>query len=287
MQIPAHAALSGRAFEARTPVPLWPAGAPGALGDGPGHSPTLTPYLPEAGSGSGAALLVCPGGGYGMLADHEGHDYALWLGSLGIASLCLRYRLGTDGYRHPRMLEDAARALRTVRANAAAWAIDPARIGVMGSSAGGHLAASLLTHFDAGQADAADPIERVSSRPDLGILCYPVITLGPLGHAGSRQNLLGDDPPAELVELLSNERQVTPHTPPCFLWHTWEDGAVPVENSLLFATALRQSGVPFDLHIYESGAHGLGLGDEPPFANAHPWVRDLRFWLEQRGFGAV
>jgi acetyl esterase/lipase len=272
------------AHPSQTPIPLWRGQAPGALGQQPHDIPTITPYLPDAAKRTGAAMVICPGGGYGNLAAHEGHDYALWLGMHGITSFVLRYRLGSNGYRHPRMLEDAARAVRIVRAHAEQWQIDPKRVGIMGSSAGGHLAATLLTHFDAGQMDAADPIERESSRPDLGILCYPVISMGPLAHEGSRQNLLGDDPSDELVHLLSNERHVTPQTPPCFLWHTWEDPAVKVENSLEFAAALRRNGVPFDLHVYQEGRHGLGLGDVPPFHNAHPWAHDLAVWLKVQGF---
>jgi acetyl esterase/lipase len=154
----------------------------------------------------------------------------------------------------------------------------------MGSSAGGHLASTLLTHFDAGNPGAADPIERQSSRPDLGILCYPVISMGPNTHPGSKNNLLGKEPSPELVKLLSNELKVTPQTPPCFVWHTFEDQAVKVENSLDFAAALRQAGVPFDLHIYQKGRHGIGLADKPPFANAHPWTQDCLFWLKMQGF---
>jgi acetyl esterase/lipase len=266
------------------PIPLWPGAAPGALGDEEADRPTLTPYLPAPETASGAAIVVCPGGGYGGLAAHEGRDYALWLNQHGVAAFVLKYRLGSRGYRHPVMLQDAARAVRTVRARAAEWGCDPRRIGLMGSSAGGHLASTLLTHFDAGRPEAADPVERVSSRPDLGILCYPVITLGEFTHAGSKQNLLGPNPPAELVELLSNEKQVTRDTPPCFLWHTWEDPVVPVENTLQFAAALRRAGVPFDLHIYEKGGHGLGLGDRPPFARTHPWAADCLYWLKARGF---
>lgn len=266
------------------PIPLWAGGAPGALGTAPEDIPTLTPYPSAPGKATGAAIVICPGGGYGHLAAHEGNDYALWLNDLGVTAFVLKYRLGARGYRHPRMLEDAARALRLVRARARRWNIDTKRVGVMGSSAGGHLAATLLTHFDAGRPDAADPIERESSRPDLGILCYAVISMGPLGHAGSRQNLLGDNPSPELIESLSNERQVTPQTPPCFLWHTWEDQTVKVENSLEFAAALRRNGVPFDLHVYQKGRHGLGLADKPPFANAHPWSKDLAFWLREQGF---
>jgi acetyl esterase/lipase len=176
------------------------------------------------------------------------------------------------------MLQDAARALRSVRANASNWKIDPKRIGVMGSSAGGHLASTLVTHFEAGNPAASDPIERVSSRPDLGILCYPVISMGATTHQGSKRNLLGKDPDPALVWLLSNELQVTPETPPCFLWHTLDDKSVLVENSLDFAKSLRRAGVPFDLHIYQKGRHGIGL------ANGHPWTKDCLFWLKEQKF---
>jgi acetyl esterase/lipase len=265
-------------------VPLWTSGAPGSLGSGTNDIPTLTPYLVTGTQGVPAAMVVCPGGGYGGLAAHEGHDYALWLNGQGISAFVLKYRLGSQGYRHPVMLQDAARAVRLVRSRATEWRIDVKRVGIMGSSAGGHLASTLLTHFDAGNPGATDPVDRESSRPELGILCYPVITMGEFTHAGSRQNLLGKEPSADLIRLLSNELQVTKETPPCFLWHTWEDTAVKVENSLEFAAALRRAGVLFDLHIYEKGRHGLGLGDKPPFANPHPWVNDCRFWLKARGF---
>ena len=182
------------------------------------------------------------------------------------------------------MLNDAARALRLVRARSGEWKIDPHRVGIMGSSAGGHLASTLLTHFDAGKPDADDPVERPSSRPDLGILCYPVITMGERTHQGSKNNLLGKDPSPELVKLLSNELQVTKETPPCFIFHTDEDTAVPVENSLAFAAALRRAGVPFDLHIYQKGRHGIGLADQPPFEHPHPWANDCLFWLKEQGF---
>lgn len=276
--------MSQQISDARQIIPLWNAAAPGALGDRPNDVPAITPYLADAALATGAAMLICPGGGYGALAAHEGHDYALWLNAQGMSCFVLRYRLGSDGYRHPSMLHDVSRALRFVRANAAQWQIDPQRIGVMGSSAGGHLAATLLTHFDAGQPDAEDAVERVSSRPDLGILCYAVISMGPIGHEGSRMNLLGADAPADLVELLSNELHVTAETPPCFIWHTWEDQSVKVENSLEFAAALRRNNIPFDLHIYQNGRHGIGLNDQPPFRNAHPWSHDLAFWLQEQGF---
>jgi acetyl esterase/lipase len=270
--------------EALPPLPLWSAGAPGALGAADQDIPTLTPYLPDAAGATGAAIVVCPGGGYGGLAAHEGHDYALWLNQHGVAAFVLKYRLATHGYRHPAMLQDAARAVRTVRARAGEWKVDPRRVGIMGSSAGGHLASTALTHFEAGNPDAADPVERESSRPDLGILCYAVISLGEFTHQGSKRNLLGDQPDASLVVSLSNETQVTKDTPPCFIWHTWEDTAVPVENSLQFAAALRRAGVPFDLHIYQKGRHGIGLDDKPPFARPHPWAADGLFWLKEQGF---
>ncbi len=184
------------------------------------------------------------------------------------------------------MLEDAARSVRFVRSWAADFSVDPKRVGIMGSSAGGHLASSLLTHFDLGNAAAQDPVDRLSCRPDFGILCYAVISMGELTHQGSKDNLLGKNPPADLVKLLSNELQVTKDTPPCFLWHTGEDRAVKVENSLEFAAALQRSGVPFDLHIYQNGAHGIGLKDKPPFEHAHPWTRDLAFWMKERGIAS-
>ena len=265
--------------------PLWPDGVPGALGKDSKDIPTLTPFLPPAEKASGAAIVICPGGGYGGLADHEGSQYARWLNEQGIAGFVLKYRLGSAGYRHPAMLQDAARALRIVRSRAEEWKLDPKRIGIMGSSAGGHLASTLVTHFDAGKPDATDPIERASSRPDLGILCYPVISMGANTHQGSKNNLLGKDPSPELVRDLSNELQVTKDTPPCFLWHTWEDKGVKIENALSFANALQAAGVRFDLHVYERGPHGLGLGtrDWQP-EKRHPWTRDCEFWLKERGF---
>lgn len=265
--------------------PLWPDVAPGALGAEAKDIPTLTPFLPPPEKATGAAIVICPGGGYGGLADHEGSQYARFLNEHGVAGFVLKYRLGSAGYRHPVMLQDAARALRTVRARAGEWKLDPQRIGVMGSSAGGHLASTLATHHDAGIPDATDPIERVSSRPDLGILCYPVISMGEHTHQGSKNNLLGKDPSPELVRELSNELHVTKDTPPCFVWHTWEDKGVKIENALAFVGALQAAGVRFDFHVYERGPHGIGLGSrEYDPAKWHPWTRDLAFWLKERGF---
>ena len=229
-------------------------------------------------------MVICPGGGYAGLSPHEGNDYALWLNQYGVTCFVLKSRLGSGGYHHPAMLLDAARAMRWVRAHAADYKIDAHRIGIMGSSAGGHLASTLLTHFDTGNSNTADVIEQQSSRPDLGILCYAVITMGEFTHHGSRDNLLGKNPDPALVKLLSNELQVSDQTPPCFVWTTFEDKAVPMENSLMFASALRQHHVPFDLHVYQKGGHGMGLADKPPFAHPHPWAADCLVWLRVQGF---
>jgi len=268
----------------QTPLPLWPGGAPGALGTASNDIPTLTAYLPDPTNATGAAMVICPGGGYAHLAQHEGNDYALWLNQHGVTCFVLKYRLGSSGYHHPAMIHDAARAVRWVRANAAEYKVDPRRVGIMGSSAGGHLAATLLTHFDAGDTNAADAIDRQSSRPDLGILCYAVISMGEFAHKGSRNNLLGTNVSPELVKNLSNELQVTHDTPPCFLWTTFEDKTVPMENTMLFAEALRKNQVPFALHVYEKGGHGMGLKDKPPFAHPHLWANDCLLWLKENGF---
>jgi acetyl esterase/lipase len=270
--------------EMKEPIPLWPEGAPGALGTSSNDIPTLTPYLPDPTNATGAAMVICPGGGYQHLAAHEGNDYALWLNQHGITCFVLKYRLGLNGYRHPAMLNDAARAVRWVRAHADEYKINRHRVGIMGSSAGGHLAATLMTHFDAGDTNASDAVERQSSRPDLGILCYAVITFGEFAHKGSRDSLLGTNQTLELIQNLSAELQVTTNTPTCFMWCTFEDKTVPMENTLMFASALRKNHVPFDLHIYEQGRHGLGLNDKPPFNHPHPWANDCLFWLKVQKF---
>ena len=264
-------------------VRLWPDQAPGALGTEERDIPTVTPFLVRSNLPT-PAVVVLPGGGYGGHAQHEGRDYALWLNQQGLSAFVVKYRLGSHGYRHPIMLQDAARAVRLVRARSAEWDVDATRVAIIGSSAGGHLASTLLTQFDLGNPESTDAVERLSSRPDLGILCYPVITMGEYTHGGSKTNLLGPNPEPALVELLSNELQVKKTTPPCFVWHTWEDKAVRVENALIFAGALQKAGVPFDLHIYQQGRHGIGINDKPPFANPHPWTRDLLFWLRAHKF---
>jgi acetyl esterase/lipase len=260
---------------------LWEGDAPGAQGSGDKDIPTITLFKP-AGKSSGAAVVICPGGGYGALAFHEGQPVAEWLNSLGITGVVLKYRLGPK-YHHPVELGDVSRAIRTVRANSQKWGIDPKRIGVLGFSAGGHLASSAATHFDDGDANAADPVDRAGSRPDLAILVYPVLSLHePYVHKGSRRNLLGDSPDPKLVDLLSNETQVTAKTPPCFLVHTADDGGVPVQNSLEFAAACFKNKVPCELHVLEHGPHGFGLGGKDPVLST--WPQDAARWLERRGF---
>ncbi|HWW74419.1 MAG TPA: alpha/beta hydrolase [Pyrinomonadaceae bacterium] len=285
-KIAAPAASAGAAES----IVLWPQGAPGAMGKEAEDVPTLTPYPAPKEKATGAAIVICPGGGYGHLSlEYEGREVAEWLNTVGVTAFVLKYRLGPR-YHHPSMLQDAQRAIRTVRARASEWGVDPARVGILGFSAGGHLASTAGTHFDAGKPDASDPVERVSSRPDVMILIYPVITMREKTHAGSKKNLLGDNPSPELVALLSNEEQVTKASPPAFLVHTMTDAAVPVENTLMFVSALRRAGVPFELHLYERGPHGFGLGTARDNRPADPvlstWPARCADWLRLHGFAA-
>lgn len=271
----------------RTVIRLWEGDAPGALGSEDKDIPTLTLYFPDPQKATGAGVVVCPGGGYHGLANHEGEHYALWLNEQGISALVLKYRLASGGYHHPFILYDVARAIRYTRFMSGKWNIDPKRIGVMGSSAGGHLSSQILVHFGNGKSDDSDPIDRQSSRPDLGILCYPVISMLPeIGHAGCRESLIGKEPSAEMVKFASSEFNVKADTPPCFIWHTYEDVGVKVENSLVFASALSKAKVPFELHVYEKGHHGLGLGspDYNP-SKRLPWTVECSRWLKEQGFG--
>ncbi len=261
---------------------LWPGGTPDAKGTGPADKPEISIYLPPKEKATGAAVVVCPGGGYGGLAiSYEGHDVAAWLNTHGIAGIVLKYRVSP--YRHPAPLDDAQRAIRTVRSRAKELAVDPGKIGILGFSAGGHLASTAGTHFDEGRSDAKDPIDRASCRPDFLVLLYPVVSFtSEHTHRGSMRNLLGDKPDAKLVESLSNEKQVTRRTPPTFLVHTTEDTVVPPENSVLFYLACRKAGVPAELHLYEKGRHGLGLGPkDPAFAT---WPPHCLTWLKGAGY---
>jgi len=261
---------------------LWPKGAPGAKGQTARDKPTLTVWPAPADKANGAAVVICPGGGYGHLAvGHEGRDVAKWLNSFGVAAFMLKYRLGPK-YRHPAPLQDAQRAIRMVRASAEQWKVDPARVGILGFSAGGHLASTAGTHFDAGNVAAEDPVDRQGCRPDFMVLVYPVISFTTQHtHRGSRRNLLGDKPPAKLVESLSNEKQVTPKTPPTFLIHAGGDRGVPAENSVLFYMAMRKAKVPGELHIYEKGGHGFGLAPRDPVLST--WPDRCRQWMQARG----
>ncbi len=264
---------------------LWSQGAPGAKGDADGDKPSLTVYLPPKAKTTGAAVVICPGGGYGHLAmDHEGHQIARWLNSFGVAGFIVKYRHRNSGagYGHPAPLTDAQRAISTVRNRAGEFNVDPKRIGILGFSAGGHLASSAATHFHTGRTDTADKIDRVSCRPDFAVLIYPVISFTEwFTHKGSMRNLLGKEPDAELAKKFSNELQVTPETPPTFLVHTYGDTGVPAENSIYFYLALRKAKVPAEMHIYEKGRHGFGLG-----ASVGPvssWPRRCEEWMRDRG----
>lgn len=266
-------------------APLWPAGAPGALGPERIHNPHLTAFPAAPDRANGASVLVLPGGGYWNLADHEGSGYARWFTARGIHAAVLDYRLAQHGYRHPSMLRDAARGLRTLRAEARAAGRDPSRIAVIGSSAGGHLAASLSTlfaHPDASDT-ASDAIGRESARPDATILCYPVITLSEaFMHCGSRDNLLGPSPAPGLAELLSPNLQVRSDTPPAFVWHTADDPVVPVANATAYASSCWRADVPCALHVFPKGIHGLGL--PAPERAAPPWDAMLEHWLGELGW---
>jgi acetyl esterase/lipase len=263
-------------------VVLWPDGAPGAIGKEDADVPTLTIYLPAAPQATGAAIVVCPGGGYGGLAmDHEGHQVARLLTSRGIAAFILKYRLGPR-YHHPAMQQDVLQAIRYARWNADELAVRKDRIGVLGFSAGGHLASTAATLFDAGHAGSAAPIDAISSRPDFAALIYPVITMNQEStHKGSQRNLLGDSPSAELLAKLSTEKHVTARTPPTFLFHTNEDTGVPAENSVQFYLALRRAAVPGELHIFQKGQHGLGLAPADPALRV--WPELLFTWMQGLG----
>src|SRR5713226_236178 len=260
---------------------VWPQGAPGAVGEEEKDKPSLTVFLPPADKANGAAVVVCPGGGYGFLAvDHEGKQIAEWLNSLGVAAFVLKFRIAPR-YHHPAPLQDAQRAIRTVRANAKKWNLDSKRIGIWGFSAGGHLASTAGTHFDNGH-PAEDPVEEAGCRPDFLILAYPVITMdSSFTHMGSRVNLIGKNPDLKLVENLSNEKQVTQETPPTFLFQTNADSAVMAENAVQFYLALRKAKVPAELHIYEKGPHVVGLAPKDPLLP--PWKDRLQAWMKSRG----
>ena len=265
-------------------VPLWPNGAPGAHGNEPTDQPWVDVWQAAKDKANGAAFVVCPGGGYGGLAaDHEGIQPAKFFNSLGISAFVLHYRLGSKGYHFPIELDDVQRAIRHVRANAAQYGVDPQRIGVIGFSAGGHLTSMAATLFEEGKADAEDPVDRVSSRPDVAVPCYPVISMiSTFGHTGSRKNLLGPNDNDDMALQVSTETRVTDNTPPCFIFQTDEDTVVPAENAVSFYLALRKHKVPAELHIYQPGPHGVGLMQGDPVLGT--WPQHLAAWLRNRGF---
>lgn len=273
------------AYQVQLPerVALWPAGAANARGTSEEDQPSLTVYPAAGPQRTSSAVIVFPGGGYVHLAmDHEGAQVAAWLNSYGISAFVLRYRLGPK-YHHPVQLGDAQRAVRWVRAHSVQYGFNPEHVGVWGFSAGGHLASSVGTHFDAGNENSSDPVDKQSCRPNFLILAYPVITLKePYLHRGSRDALLGPSPNSAVVQSLSNETRVGKDTPPTFLFHTSDDAVVPVQNSIEFYLALRAAGVPAEMHIFESGKHGVGLArDNPPLAG---WPDLVAKWLKENGW---
>jgi acetyl esterase/lipase len=286
------AAFAAPQVPAGAVIPLWPEGVPDAKpGLGPEHDdnghianvsePTLTVYGPAVDRPNGTAVIICPGGGYVRLStQREGEQYAAWLGTLGITSFVLKYRMQEFG--HPAPLRDVLRAVRIVRSQAARYHIRPDRIGVMGSSAGGHLAASAGTLFDHPLGRTGAELDKVSARPDFLMLLYPVITMeGPAVHAGSRKALLGANPSAADVQLMSVEKQVTSATPPTLLIHTQEDRTVPVENSILFYQALTRAKVPAEMYLFEHGGHGMGM--KAGLGTSSDWPKRAEEWLKARG----
>jgi acetyl esterase/lipase len=281
--------LAMAAQPANPVVPLWEGKAPHAVGDSEADKPSLKVFKAE--KPNGCAVVVCPGGGYGFLADdHEGKQVAEWLNTLGVTAFVLKYRIVTKdrpGPLHPAPLIDAQRALKLVRLKAKDYGIDPNRVGIMGFSAGGHLASTAATHFDLGLGNGND-IDNMSSRPDFAILAYPVISFDDaVTHKGSRTNLIGANPDAKLIEHYSNEKQVTKTTPPVFIFHTSDDTAVVPENATRFYVACKKAGVPVEMHIYEKGKHGVGLGRDPKWTGGEKsvatWPDRLSDWMKSRG----
>ncbi len=267
----------------KTVLRLWEDTIPMTLGDEEKDIPTLTCYPVSCENAENGAIVICPGGGYGHLAlDHEGKQIAEYFNSIGVSAFVLKYRLPGDGYRHPVPLMDAQRAIRLVRYHAKEWKIDPDKIGIIGFSAGGHLASSAGTHFEKpiDTGEGADAIDTVSCRPDFMVLIYPVISMqDEITHKGSKMRLLGENPESKLVELMSNEKQVTPETPPTFLVHANDDKSVLPENSVRFYEALRKAKVPAEMHIYLKGGHGFGM--RPNTGPAASWPEICRQWMQQ------
>lgn len=260
---------------------LWNGTVPGSVGDQPQDRPVVEVY--HASRADGSAMIILPGGGYIFHADYEAEPIARWLGGLGVTGIVLKYRLAPR-YRHPAPFQDACRAVRLVRARAGQWGLDPKRVGVMGFSAGGHLAAHVATKGSAADPEAADEVDRQRSRPDLCVLLYPVITFSSASsHAKSPEYLLGAAPTPAQVEELSVEKHVNDSTPPTFIYHASGDDNVPVTNAFLYAEALRGAGVPFEMHLYDRVAHGVGLAARDPVLRT--WPRLCATWMAGKGWG--
>jgi acetyl esterase/lipase len=267
-------------------VPIYDGTAPDSKGTQDKDAPHVMEFLPAKGATPSPAVVICPGGGYGGLAmDHEGKSEANWFAQHGIAGFVLQYRLPAQGYPHPVPMHDGQRAIRWVRANAAKFNVDPNKIGIMGFSAGGHEASTVATHFDAGNPNATDPVEKVSSRADFAILVYAVISMQPgVTHQGSKDNLLGPNPDPALVQLLSNEKQVTKDTPPMILFHSVDDTVVPIQNARDMLAALSQNHIPGELHEYYTGGHGWGFGAQPDNSPKGWFDETLYAWMKRNGF---
>ena len=267
---------------------LWTKGAPGALDTAAEGKPSLTIFPADAKKAMGTSVVICPGGGYDHLAiDKEGYQVAKWFNTLGVAAFVLKYRVSP--YRHPIEMNDAKRAMRYVRANAKRFKIDPDRIGITGFSAGGHLASTVATHFDEGNAAAPDSVDRQGCRPYFQVLVYPVITMeGPYAHGGSRANLLGANPSAEDTRYLSSEKQITAKTPAAFLVHASDDPGVLADNSVIYRDSLAAHGVPAQAKFYSHGPHGFGLANgvagAPDLPEIATWPGICATWLTDRGY---
>ncbi|MBS1524216.1 MAG: alpha/beta hydrolase [Bacteroidetes bacterium] len=292
------ASLFSTSFAQQTPIPLYSNGVPNSKPTPATYVektdvaqnywitdvsvPTVTPYFPEKGKATGTAIIVFPGGGYaGLASNHEGRAIATQFNKIGVTAFVVKYRLPSDSIMVDKTigpLQDAQRAIQLVREHATEWGIDPHKIGIIGFSAGGHLASTLLTHYAKA---VIDNKSNISLRPDFGMLIYPVISFGPEAHVGSRENLIGKSPSQQLIDLYSNEKQVTTDTPPTFLVHATDDDVVPVQNSMMFYEALLKNKVKAEMHIFEEGGHGFGL--ENPKNPGH-WFNWAQNWLAENGF---
>ncbi len=286
--------LSAMAQESK-PIKLYPKGVPNSKAAPAGYAeknennrvsmvtdPVITPFFPEKGKANGTAVIICPGGGYSRLAmDHEGTAVAKKFNDIGVTAFVLTYRLPSDAIMVDKTigpLQDAQRAIQILRERAQEWGINPSRIGIVGFSAGGHLASTAITHFDKA---VIDNKSNISLRPDFGVLIYPVISFGPIGHTGSKDNLIGKTPTPEMVDLYSNEKQVTANTPPAFLVHAEDDKTVPVMNSIVFYEAMVKAGVKGELHLFQAGGHGFGLINKTTKAE---WFNNCKDWMDANGW---